>query len=64
MKNNTEKFTYFVTVMFWTILGLILGLVIYWTLAPGSLVQTEFVTGGIFYAGAMIVEPIILARRA
>lgn len=64
MKNNTEKFTYFVTVMFWTILGLILGLVIYWTLAPRSLVQTEFVTGGTFYVGAMIVEPIILARRA
>lgn len=64
MRNHSEEMTYFLTVMFWTILGLILGLVIYQTLAPASLARTLFVTGGIFYAAAMVIEPIILARHA
>lgn len=64
MKNHSEERTYFLTVMMWTILGLALGLILYWTIAPSSLMQTLFVTGGIFYVAAMIIEPILLARRA
>lgn len=59
-----EEREYCKAVLAWTVIGLILGLII--NLAAqdtSSLVATEFVSAGIFFIAALIIEPILLARR-
>lgn len=61
---RNEMRIYRASVILSTVLGLMLGLVIYNTPATNSLLACEFVTGGSFFAVSIFVTPIILARRA
>lgn len=61
---RNEMRIYRASVILSTVLGLLLGLVIYNTPATNSLVACEFVTGGLCFAISLFVTPIILARRA
>lgn len=62
-----EERAYCKVVLGWTVIGLILGYILWNALtAIGgglSLAGAEFTTAGIFFTAALIIEPILLARR-
>lgn len=61
---RNEMSIYRRSVVIATLIGLLLGLVIYNTPATNSLIACEFVTGGLFFSVSLFGTPIILARRA
>lgn len=63
-----EEREYCKVVLIWTVIGLILGCIVWnaMTAIGGelSLAGTEFTIAGIFFTVTLIVEPVLLARRA
>lgn len=55
-------------VLGWTVIGFILGFIVYTALtgigSAVSLAGTEFTIAGIFFTASLIAWPVLLARRA